>query len=97
MSTLSLQDVEKIAMLAHLYLTDEEKAKYQKQLSEVLTYVEQLSELDLAGVPQTAHAVEQQNILRDDQVNSTISIGLALRNAAATADDQFAIQAVFDD
>lgn len=97
MSTLSLQDVEKIALLARLYLSAEEKAKYQQQLSEVLTYVEQLSELDLDGVPPQAHAVAQQNIMREDEVNATISIDKALGNAAATADDQFAIQAVFDE
>ena len=97
MSSLTIQDVEKIALLARLYLTEEEKLKYLTQLSDVLTYVEQLSELDLTDVPPTAHAVAQQNIMRQDEVNSTISVENALKNAADTDDDQFAIQAVFNE
>lgn len=95
MSTLSMQDVEQIALLARLHLTEEEKLLYQQQLSDVLTYVEQLADLNLDNVPPTAHAVSQQNIVRDDVINSSLSPSAALANAAATEADQFAIQAVF--
>lgn len=95
MSKLTLQDVETIARLARLHLTAEEKVIYQKQLSDVLTYVEQLGELDLDGIPPTAHAVAQQNVVREDVVSSSLTVEQALGNAAAVAADQFAIQAVF--
>lgn len=97
MSQLSIEDVEKIALLARLHLTEEEKIKYQEQLSAVLDYVEAINELDLADLPPTAHAVAQQNILRDDIVDEQLPIDEALANAAASAQDQFAIQAVLDD
>lgn len=96
MSTLTLADVEKIANLARLELTEEEKVKYQKQLSAVLTYVEHLNELELEDVPPTIHAVAQQNILRDDVVTFNLPPAEALANSAKQAQNQFAIQAVFE-
>lgn len=96
MSILTLEDVEKIARLARLYLTEEEKRAILRQLSDVLDYVEQLSALDLTDVPPTAHAVAQQNILREDRVNAALPVEEALANAADERDDQFAIQGVFD-
>ena len=97
MSALTLEDVEKIALLARLHLTDEEKNKYQHQLSAVLEYVAAINELDLEGVPPTTHAVAQQNIVREDSVRESIPVEEALINAAAQAKNQFAIQAVLDD
>lgn len=96
MSTLTRDDVRKIAHLARLELTEEEVSLYQKQLTAVLDYVETLDELVLDDVPPTTHAVAQVNILRDDEVNSTMPQADALANAAQTKDGQFAIQAVFD-
>lgn len=96
MSTLTITDVEKIALLARLELSDTEKEMYRQTLSNVLDYVEKINELDLDGIPPTTHAVAQQNVLREDIVNSALKPEEALANAAAQADNQFAIQAVFD-
>lgn len=96
MSTLTIQDVEKIALLARLELSDTEKEMYRQTLSNVLDYVEKINELDLDGVPPTTHAVAQHNVLREDTVNSMLSTEDALANAAAQAHNQFVIQAVFD-
>ncbi len=97
MSTLTLADVEKIAMLARLHLTAEEKEKYRQQLSAVLDYVAAIDELDLDDLPPTTHAVSQHNILRPDRVSEALPVEQALANAASTAADQFAIQAVLDE
>lgn len=94
MSTLTIQDVEKIALLARLALTEEEKVLYQHQLSAVLDYVEQINELDLEGIPPTTHAVAQQNVWREDVVNSHLPTAEALANTAAHAQNQFLIQKV---
>lgn len=93
---LSIADVEKIALLARLELTEEEKVRYQHQLSAVLDYVAMIDELDLEDVPPTTHAVAQHNVLREDMVSSGLSVEAALANAASAQDDQFAIQAVLD-
>lgn len=89
--------VDHIAKLARLDLTDEEKEKYQQSMASVLEYADKLNDLDLDDVPPTAHAVAQQNVIRKDEVNSTLAVDRALANAAKSQDDQFAIQAVFED
>lgn len=94
---LSTEDVERIAALARLELTPEEKALYQEQLSAVLDYAERLNELDLADVAETASAVARKNVMRADEVEPSIPTEDALFNASRKAADQFLIQAVFDD
>ena len=97
MKELKREDVEHIAKLARLELTEEELEKYGKALGSVLEYADKLNDLELDDVPPTAHAVAQQNVIRDDVVNSTLAVDKALANVAQSKDDQFAIQAVFDD
>lgn len=94
---LTREEVIKIAHLARLALTPEEIAVYQVQLSAVLDYAARLNELDLTGIEPSAHAVAQQNVMRDDVVEPGLSVEDALYNAAASADDQFLIQAVLDE
>ena len=96
MTTLTRDDVRKIAHLARLELTEEEVDLYQKRLTAVLDYVATLDELDLEGIPPTTHAVAQVNILRDDQITVKMPQTEALANAAQTQDGQFAIQAVLE-
>ena len=96
MNALNKQDVDHIALLARLALSDEEKLSYLDDLMSVLTYAEKLNELDLDNVKPTAHAVAQQNVIRADEINSTLTPEKALANAAEAEDDQFVIQAVFD-
>jgi len=95
--SLSKQDVEKIAALARLELTGEEKDLYQDQLSSILEYAARLNQLDLDDVQSTASAVALQNVLRDDEVLASLSIEDALFNAPKQSQDQFQIQAVLDD
>lgn len=94
---LTKEDVKKIANLARLEVTAEEIADYQSQLSAILDYVARLSELDLADLEPTAHAVAQQNVMRSDVVKPSLTMDEVLHNAANHADNQFAIQAVLDD
>jgi len=94
---LTIVEVEKIAGLARLALSAEEIAVYQKQLSAVLDYAAVLNELDLSGIERTAHAVAQHNVMRDDIVEPSLPIDDVLFNAAATAGNQFLIQAVLEE
>ena len=97
MAKITREDVDHIAKLARLDLTEAEKEKYQGTLASVLDYVNKLNDLDLDDVPPTAHAVAQQNVMRDDVVNSSLTVEQALANVSQSKDDQFAIQAVFDE
>ena len=83
MTKITREDVDHIAKLARLDLTDAEKEKYQGTLASILDYVNKLDDLELDDVPPTAHAVAQQNVMRDDVVNSTLPVEKALANASA--------------
>jgi aspartyl-tRNA(Asn)/glutamyl-tRNA(Gln) amidotransferase subunit C len=95
--SLSKKDVEKIAALARLALTSEEKGLYQDQLSSILEYAARLNPLNLDDVQPTASAVALQNVLRDDEVLASLSIEEVLFNAPRQAQNQFQIQTVLDD
>jgi aspartyl-tRNA(Asn)/glutamyl-tRNA(Gln) amidotransferase subunit C len=94
--SLSRKDVEKIAGLARLELSEDEKILYQEQLSAILAYAERLNELDLQDVPPTASAVPLTNIMREDEVRPSLALEDTLFNAPDADQDQFRIQPVFD-
>ena len=61
------KEVEHIAKLARLGLTEEEKEKMQKELSSVLGYMEKLKELDISKVEPTSYSIKIENVMREDQ------------------------------
>ena len=65
---ISTKDVEHVAKLARLELTDEETEKYSKQLGEILKYVEQMNEVDTTGIEPMPHALPVYNVMREDEV-----------------------------
>ncbi|MFA4814969.1 MAG: Asp-tRNA(Asn)/Glu-tRNA(Gln) amidotransferase subunit GatC [Candidatus Gracilibacteria bacterium] len=64
---LTKEQVEKIAQLARLKLTDEELERYAGQLTDILTYVEVIKELDTTGVPETSQVTGLMNVTRKDE------------------------------
>jgi aspartyl-tRNA(Asn)/glutamyl-tRNA(Gln) amidotransferase subunit C len=64
--SITKKDVEHVAKLARLALTEEEKEVFTRQLEKILTYVEQLNKLDTQDVPPTAHPLSVKNVWRDD-------------------------------
>jgi aspartyl-tRNA(Asn)/glutamyl-tRNA(Gln) amidotransferase subunit C len=95
--SLSLQDVEKIAGLARLALTEEEKRRYLDQLSAILEYAERLNELDTADVPPTASAVSLHSVMREDVIPPSLPMEDVLFNSIHQSQNQFKIQAVLDE
>ena len=83
-ATLSRSDVEHVAHLARLGLTDEELARLQGQLNHILDQYAILAQLDTEDIPPTAQTIELENILRDDVVAPSLPVEEVLRNAAAT-------------
>ena len=84
-SPLSLADVERIAALAHLELTDEEKQLFTRQLAEILAYAEQVQQLDTTGIPATAHVDAAAGVEREDEPRPSLSPTDALANAPDAA------------
>ena len=64
---ISKEEVEHIAKLARLGLTEREIEKFQKELSSILDYIEKLKEVDVTGVEPTSHSILVENIMREDQ------------------------------
>jgi aspartyl-tRNA(Asn)/glutamyl-tRNA(Gln) amidotransferase subunit C len=95
--SLTRQEVEKIAHLARLALTEAQLTEYQEQLSAVLDYAEMLNELDLSKVEPTAHAISRQNVMRADEVTPSLPVEEVLANAEKHTQDQFFIQSVLND
>lgn len=87
MSSLTIADVERIAALAHLELTDEEKQLFTRQLADILSYAEQLQAIDTTGVPATAHIGAALGVERPDEPSPSLSIEDALANAPDAANE----------
>jgi len=94
---LTHDEVNAIAHLARLALTDEEAEQYRQQLSAILEYADRLNELDLAAVPATVSATNLRNVLRPDQAEVTFEQADLLFNAPQLDGDQFLIQTTLED
>jgi len=68
MADLTREDVLKLARLARLKLSDDEVAEYQKELAEILKYVEQLQDVDVTGLEPTSQVTSLTNVTRKDEV-----------------------------
>jgi aspartyl-tRNA(Asn)/glutamyl-tRNA(Gln) amidotransferase subunit C len=89
-------DVRYTAQLARLNLSDEEIAKFQTQLSQVLEYVEKLKQVDVTGVEPTAHANEVFNVFRPDESRPWFDPAEALANAPRQANQLFIVPKVIE-
>ena len=82
--SLSLKDVEHVAALARLGLTDEELETLREQLSSILGHIEVLNQLDTAAISPTAQVIAVENVMRDDAVRPSfqqdVVTGLAPRH-----------------
>ncbi len=83
---LTRSDVQRIAALAHLELTEEEQDLFTSQLSQILNYAEQIQQVDTTGVPPMAH-VGSERTERDDEPRPSLSVEDALANAPDAALD----------
>ena len=89
-------DIERVASLARIALSAEEKAEYARQIGDILRYVEQLKQLDVSAVEPTAHAFPLFNVWREDAPVPSLSIAAALRNAPAQRDHMVSVPKVVE-
>ena len=93
---LTLAQVEHIAELAKLALSDDEKARYQEQLSAILEYAERLQAVDTSAILPTATVLPLRNVMRADEPRDSMSREDVLANAPQIEADCFRVQAVLD-
>ncbi|MGQ9628623.1 MAG: Asp-tRNA(Asn)/Glu-tRNA(Gln) amidotransferase subunit GatC [Anaerolineae bacterium] len=93
---LSLEEVEHIAELAKLGLTEEEKEKFRGQLSAILEYAERLQKLDTEAIPPTATVLPLRNVMREDEVEPSFPREKILSNAPDREDGYFRVKAILE-
>jgi aspartyl-tRNA(Asn)/glutamyl-tRNA(Gln) amidotransferase subunit C len=89
-------DVRNTAKLARLELSDAETSRFQSQLSQVLTYVEKLKEVNVNGIEPTAHTSRVQNVFRPDEPRAGFTAQEALSNAPRQANGLFLVSKVIE-
>jgi aspartyl-tRNA(Asn)/glutamyl-tRNA(Gln) amidotransferase subunit C len=94
MANLTRADVEHVAHLARLGLTEEELARLEGQLNHILDQYAILTTLDTDQIPPTAQTIELANILREDVVRPSLSANDALANAPERYGDHFLVPAI---
>ncbi len=91
---LSRAEVEHIASLARLQLTDDEKARYAQQLSAILDYMAKLKQLDTAHIEPTATVLPLRTVLRPDVVSASLAPEQLLANAPEAEAQMFRVPPV---
>ena len=94
--TLSAEEVQAIAELARLNLSDEEVDLYATQLSAILDYFETLQEVDTSHIEPTASVLPLTNVLRRDVAGPALNPQEVIANAPDSEDNQFRVSAVLD-
>jgi len=94
--SLSLAEVEHIAELARLELSEKEKEHFGEQLSAILDYAARLRELDTSGIPPTSSLLPAGNVLRPDQSRPGLPFDALMRNAPQVQDRQFRVPKILD-
>ncbi len=94
---ISKEEVEYLAKLARVGLTDAEITKYQKDLGDILGYVEKLNEVDTDGVGPMAQGIKAKNVMREDKIEKIEGAPAELLECAPEKEDGFIkVQSIFD-
>ncbi|PIS31325.1 Asp-tRNA(Asn)/Glu-tRNA(Gln) amidotransferase GatCAB subunit C [Candidatus Saganbacteria bacterium CG08_land_8_20_14_0_20_45_16] len=94
--SVSKKDVEHVAKLARLGLTEEEKELFTTQLSSILDYAKNLNKLDTKNVPPTSHAIPMKNVLREDQVIPCTNTQDIVANGPEIEDNMFKVPRIME-
>ena len=97
MAGLSRSDVEHVAYLARLGLTEAELGRLEGQLNHILDQYAKLAELDTSAIPPTAQTIELENILREDVVRPSLPTSAVLANAPAHDGAFIVVPAILDE
>jgi len=84
-------DIDHVARLARLELTDDEKARLREQLGVILEHAAKVGEVAAEDVPPTAYAIPRSNVLRPDQITPSLTLEEVLSNAPEVESDRFKV------
>ena len=89
-------DIEHVARLARLELTDQEKERLREQLGVILENAAKVGEVATDDVPPTAYAIPRSNVLRPDEVTPSLTTAEVLANAPAVESDRFKVPRIVE-
>lgn len=89
-------DIEHVARLARLELTDEEKARLREQLGAILEHAAKVGEVAAEDVPPTAYAIPRSNVFRPDELAPSLPVEEVLANAPETESDRFKVPRIVE-
>lgn len=95
--SITRKDVQHVARLARLALTDDEVATFEQQLSKILDHAERVTQLDTEGIPPTASAIPLANVFRPDEMDASLSNEQALSNAPEAESGHFRVPRILED
>lgn len=93
---LSKEEVEHVALLARLELSEEEKERLTGHLNQILVHFEELQKLDTSDIEPTSHSIPVQNVFREDVVGECLPVDEAIANAPESRDDYFVVPQVVE-
>ncbi len=91
------EEVEHVARLARLALSEEETARMGEELSSILAYIDQLRELDTSDVEPTSHAIPMVNVMREDEVRPSYPVEAMLQNAPEREGDLVRVPKIIEE
>lgn len=94
--SVSRDDVRHVAQLARLEFSEEGEATMAEELTQILSYVDKLEELDTSGVPPMSHVLDVTNVFRPDEVEERIDREEALEPAPEADDEYFRVPKVIE-
>ncbi|MFS0784496.1 Asp-tRNA(Asn)/Glu-tRNA(Gln) amidotransferase subunit GatC [Bacillus sp. 1P06AnD] len=96
MSRISNEEVKHVAHLARLAVTEDEAEEMRKELDAIITFAEQLNELDTTGVKPTSHVLDMVNVLREDKAEKGLPVEEVMKNAPDHKDGLIRVPAIMD-
>ena len=94
--SLQKEDVEHIAVLARIKLTEEEKGSFTEKLSGILDWVKELEEAPTEGIEPINQIANLENVMREDKPSESLPIEKALQNAPQKKDNFIKVKQVFE-
>ncbi|MDQ0163212.1 Asp-tRNA(Asn)/Glu-tRNA(Gln) amidotransferase subunit GatC [Bacillus alveayuensis] len=96
MSRISKEQVKHVAHLARLAISEEEAEMFTSQLDAIITFAEQLNELDTENVEPTSHVLDMKNVMREDEPEQGLPREEVLKNAPDHKDGQFRVPSILE-
>ena len=94
--SITIEQIQHIAKLARLEITEEEATSYHAQLSGILDYFQSLQEIDTENIPPATAGLDVHNVLRSDEIQLGLNIDEVFQSAANTEGNQFKVPPIFE-